>query len=100
MILRAGRCCSEGARLVANEVIAQRQTSLLLQRAVSAACERSHTSDRTWFFAHTANARSMSGDRPFARLIGDRLPSSWRRYFSFCRKTFDTVLTKWSVTGR
>lgn len=46
----------------------------------------------TWFFAQTAKARSMSGDRPFARLMGDRLPSSCMRYFSFCRKTLDTVL--------
>jgi hypothetical protein len=49
----------------------------------------------TWFFAHTASARSMSGDRPLLRLTGDLLPSSWKRYFSFWRRTLETVL--WSV---
>lgn len=52
----------------------------------------------TWFFAHTARARSMSGDRPLGRLAGDRLPSSWKRYFSFCRSTLETVLRARSVT--
>lgn len=34
----------------------------------------------------------MSGERPLARLIGDREPSSWYKYFSFWRSTLDTVL--------
>jgi hypothetical protein len=37
----------------------------------------------TWFFAQTARARSMSGERPFGRFTGERLPSSCSRYFSF-----------------
>lgn len=44
------------------------------------------------FFAHTDSARSMSGNLPLLRLMGDLLPSSGNRYFSFCRRTFDTVL--------
>ena len=44
------------------------------------------------FFAHTDNARSMSGNLPLLRLTGDLLPSSGKRYFSFCRRTLDTVL--------
>lgn len=34
----------------------------------------------------------MSGNFPFDFLMGDRLPSSWYRYFSFCRRTLETVL--------
>ena len=34
----------------------------------------------------------MSGNLPFDRLIGDRLPSSGCKYFSFWRKTLETVL--------
>ena len=34
----------------------------------------------------------MSGERPLGRLAGERLPSSWNRYFSFWRRTLDTVL--------
>lgn len=59
----------------------------------------SHVDDaHTWFLAQLASARSISGERPFGRLAGDRLPSSccWR-YFSFCRNTFDTVLDVVSV---
>jgi len=44
------------------------------------------------FFTHTANARSMSGNLPLLRLTGDLLPSSGNKYFSFCRRTLDTVL--------
>lgn len=35
----------------------------------------------------------MSGDRPLACFIGDLLPSSCIKYFSFWRKTLDTVLS-------
>ena len=34
----------------------------------------------------------MSGNFPFDLLMGDRLPSSWYKYFSFWRNTFETVL--------
>lgn len=46
------------------------------------------------FFAHTANARSISGNLPLERFTGDLLPSSGKRYFSFCLRTFETVLHK------
>lgn len=36
-----------------------------------------------WFLAQFESARSMSGNLPLDFLIGDRLPSSWYRYFSF-----------------
>ena len=39
------------------------------------------------FFAQTDSARSMSGNFPLLRLIGDLLPSSGNN-----RRTFDTVL--------
>jgi len=42
----------------------------------------------------------MSGDLPFARFTGDLLPSSWARYFSFCRRTLETVLCHESVRER
>lgn len=45
-----------------------------------------------WFLAQFASALSMSGNFPLDLLIGERLPSSWYKYFSFWRKTFDTVL--------
>ena len=44
------------------------------------------------FFAQFDKARSISGNLPFDRFIGDRLPSSGYRYFSFCRRTLETVL--------
>jgi hypothetical protein len=44
------------------------------------------------FRTQLANARSMSGNLPFALFTGDKLRSSGNRYFSFCRKTFETVL--------
>lgn len=47
-----------------------------------------------WFLAQFASARSMSGNFPFALLIGERLPSSWYKYFSFCRRTLETVLER------
>lgn len=34
----------------------------------------------------------MSGNLLFDLLMGDRLPSSGRRYFSLFRRTFETVL--------
>lgn len=34
----------------------------------------------------------MSGDRPFARLMGERLPSSCVMYLSLLRRTLETVL--------
>lgn len=34
----------------------------------------------------------MSGNLPFDLFIGDRLPSSWYKYFSFWRNTLETVL--------
>ena len=34
----------------------------------------------------------MSGNFPLDFLMGERLPSSWYKYFSFCRNTFETVL--------
>jgi hypothetical protein len=34
----------------------------------------------------------MSGNLPLERLMGERLPSSWYKYFSFWRNTFETVL--------
>jgi hypothetical protein len=34
----------------------------------------------------------MSGNLPFDLFIGERLPSSWYKYFSFWRNTFETVL--------
>jgi hypothetical protein len=45
-----------------------------------------------WFRAQFASARSMSGNFPFDLLMGERLPSSWYKYFSFWRKTLETVL--------
>jgi hypothetical protein len=45
-----------------------------------------------WFLAQFESARSMSGNLPLDLLIGDRLPSSWYKYFSFWRKTLETVL--------
>jgi hypothetical protein len=47
---------------------------------------------RWWFLAQFASARSMSGNLPFDLFMGERLPSSWYRYFSFWRNTFETVL--------
>jgi hypothetical protein len=44
------------------------------------------------FRTQFASARSISGNFPLARFTGDKLRSSGKRYFSFCRKTFDTVL--------
>jgi hypothetical protein len=44
------------------------------------------------FLAQFERARSMSGNRPFDRLMGDLLPSSGKRYFSFCLSTLETVL--------
>lgn len=34
----------------------------------------------------------MSGNLPFCRLTGEALRSSGKRYFSFCRRTLETVL--------
>jgi hypothetical protein len=45
-----------------------------------------------WFLAQFESARSMSGNLPLDLLIGERLPSSWYKYFSFWRKTLETVL--------
>jgi len=53
-----------------------------------------------WFLAQLDRARSMSGNLPFDRFMGDRLPSSWYRYFSFWRNTFDTVLEYLSAGHR
>jgi hypothetical protein len=47
-----------------------------------------------WFLAQLDRARSISGNLPFDLFMGDRLPSSWYRYFSFWRNTFETVLLK------
>lgn len=47
---------------------------------------------RWWFFAQFAKALSTSGNLLFDLLIGERLPSSWYKYFSFCLRTLDTVL--------
>ena len=46
------------------------------------------------FLAQFARALSISGNLPFDLFMGDRLPSSWYRYFSFWRNTFETVLLK------
>lgn len=45
-----------------------------------------------WFLAQLERARSISGNLPLDLFMGERLPSSWYRYFSFWRKTFETVL--------
>lgn len=47
-----------------------------------------------WFLAQFDNARSMSGNLPFAFRTGDLLPSSWCKYFSLFRSTLDTVLSR------
>ena len=47
---------------------------------------------RWWFLAQLESARSISGNLPFDLFMGDRLPSSWYKYFSFWRNTFETVL--------
>jgi len=44
------------------------------------------------FFAQLDRARSMSGNLLLDRLTGDPLLSSGKRYFSFWRRTLDTVL--------
>ena len=44
------------------------------------------------FFAQLDRALSISGTLPLALLMGDRLPSSGFRYFSFWRRTLETVL--------
>jgi hypothetical protein len=44
------------------------------------------------FLAQLARARSMSGNLPLDFFAGDWLPSWGKRYFSFCRRTFETVL--------
>jgi hypothetical protein len=47
---------------------------------------------RRWFRAQFARAFSISGTLPLLLLMGERLPSSMLRYFSFWRRTFETVL--------
>lgn len=54
---------------------------------------------RWCFLAQFDKARSISGNFPFVRLMGDRASSSGKRYFSFCRKTLDTVLYHRSANG-
>lgn len=54
---------------------------------------------RWCFLAQFDRARSISGNFPFVRLMGDRASSSGDRYFSFCRKTLDTVLYHRSAIG-
>ena len=46
------------------------------------------------FFAQLVKVRSMSGNLLFDFLTGDLRPSSATRYFSFWRRTFETVLYK------
>lgn len=80
--IRVVRRCREGLRLVTDRFVRQRNPLFFLYNCL--AIERRRNVDSlTWFFAQTARARSMSGDRPLGRLAGDRLPSSWNRYFSF-----------------
>ena len=40
---------------------------------------------------------SISGNFPLDRLTGDLAPSSGNKYFSFCRRTLETVLERKSV---
>jgi hypothetical protein len=45
-----------------------------------------------WFLTQTERVFSTSGNLPLVLFTGDRLRSSGKRYFSFTRRTFDTVL--------
>ena len=80
--VRVVRRCREGLRLLTDRFVRQRNPLFLLYNDLAIEGQRS-VDFLTWFFAQTARARSMSGDRPLGRLAGDRLPSSWNRYFSF-----------------
>jgi len=52
------------------------------------------------FITQFESVFSISGGLPFTRLSGERTASvCFCRYFSFCRKTFDTVLEKHIVSS-
>lgn len=51
-----------------------------------------------WPLTQFARARSMSGDDlPLVFFTGEALRSSWFKYWSFLRKTLDTVLWTWLI---
>lgn len=54
---------------------------------------------RWWFLAQLDKARSISGNLPFGRFMGDWSPLSIAKNFSFWRRTLDTVLAQFSLEG-